>query len=112
MTNQEINLKIAKIEGYALSSGCCCFLIYRQLGAVTVTKNGKPCCVDYINDWNLLGPLVVKLLNKKWFLDTSANNDYQWCKLDGCNVIGQIFIEDKDFGKATCLAYIKEFGDE
>lgn len=104
MTNQEINLKIAEIEG--IKAGIVNDKVY------SLYRDGSHCgLLDYTNNWNLLGPLMLKLSKAKWSYHWDDQcDDWRWMKLidrDNFEDVNQ-----KHFGRATCLAYINELGDE
>jgi hypothetical protein len=103
MNTTQINLKIAEIKGLKPYP----FEAANNDGSVWVnTGKNFPEVFDYINDWNHLGPLVVELLDnkcspKKW------GHLYHWYDNDDLEIR-----KDKDFGLATCLAWLKEKGVE
>lgn len=106
MTNQEINRRVAEIEGlkvWVQASG-------PHKG--TVNADGpldSIRTIDYINDWNLLGPLMLKLLKSTNLCIPMYNHiDDSWGIIT--NIASKGY--HKEFGKALCLAYIKEFGGE
>jgi len=83
MTNQEINLKIDEIKGY--------------------TGSRNLAIPNYITDWDYLGPLVVTMGYHGWVYYFDLLHKWEFSSV--------IIVEDHSFGKTTCLAYIKEFGN-
>ena len=105
MTNQEINLRVAEIKGITvLAVNGEVFIA--ELFKVGRCYTGCSELLDYINNWNLLGPLEDELLDAAgWYLQKN-NKEFLWTKVHR----DIISVRHKCRGKATCLAYIEEFG--
>ena len=70
---------------------------------------------DYQNDWNYLGPLVLELGLAEWEYDVlyaEGTSHHRWVKKSNFINKSVDFILNKDFSKATCLAYLRHKGVE
>ncbi len=109
MTNQELNRAIAEIKGLDVeitgTEKVCTLFITNHKGRHPAHR------IDYITDWNLLGPLVIELLGADWMPRDAGNSEFEWVSYRSASYNIKVVL-DKDFGTATCLAYIKEFGGE
>lgn len=103
MTNNEINLMIAKIKKVDF--------IYDASGLLLVADNATDYynVLDYINDTALNRELELSLLNNKWFCGRNTAGKYVWEKANARPDSEKIIVSDNDFGKAICLAWIEEF---
>ena len=105
MNDADINLKIAELFGFEKISGTCCSFMDISDGAVSVRKDGKAHCLNFINDPVLREPLMIELLHGGWTLVRYAyytDTRYAWVhSREGTQV------KDNHFGIATCLAYLE-----
>ncbi len=114
MTNQEINIAIDRGKGFPQIAN-------PKTGECGVHWEYSPDSIepayigpDYIGDWKLLGPLILDLPAVEQRLERPKYDErYEWSleKTTDDGVEGT-YIIDKNFGRATGLAYIEEFGDE
>lgn len=108
MNNQEINLKIAEIKGHIPYQGG------NGVRLKSMTGNHAYFTLDVpdINDWKILGPLEDELLESKWYLQKHGTN-YIWTKQSPTfRRFNGMSIQHECRCKASCLAYIEEFGGE
>jgi hypothetical protein len=96
MTNQEINMMIAGIKGIPV--------LVMEDGVYTA--DGSLIEIDYTKDWGLLGPLSGELGAADWIYYMDDGYHF-WGKNIG---LSHFEVHDADYKKASCLAYIEEFG--
>ena len=102
MTDQEINLAIAKAKGLELDKG-----LLAEGKIVASCFSGKRWGkVDYINDPALSRKLELELLEVSWN-PVRMKQGYGWKDWEGAE---EPRIIHKHFGKATALAWLKMKG--
>lgn len=74
-------------------------------GAILIRRGAVASIINYQNDWNYLGPLVLELSAVGWKYEVNDYLAHQWSK------VGDMTFTDFHFGTATCMAWLKEFNN-